>query len=68
MAALARELFMRKARGQWYYGVAHIASEANLTADRLSRLAQPSVVPLRPKCLRHATEVDAPNLQDLWQL
>ena len=45
MAALVRELCWCKAREQLYYGVAHIASEANTDAGALSRFAQPEVVP-----------------------
>ena len=68
MAALARELFWRKAREQLYYGVAHLASEANTEADALSRFAQPGVVPCLPNRLESSTEVASPVLRELWQI
>ena len=39
--ALARELFILKARHCWRYAVAHLPSESNVLADALSRVAQP---------------------------
>ena len=68
MAALARELLWRKARNQWYYGVAHLAAEANTTADSLSRFSQPGVVASLPLRCKSSVEVPPMRLIDLWQI
>ena len=68
MGALARELFWRKARGQWHYGVGHLAAEANVTADSLSRFAQPGVVPSLPERCSGAAEVFPESLCELWKV
>ena len=50
IAVVARELAWRKARNLWQYAVAHLPAEANKLADRLSRLADPSLPPLISPC------------------
>ena len=68
LGALARELFVRKAREQWFFGVSHLASEANVLADALSRLAQPGTSSSMPSALVGASELASPKLEDLWSL
>lgn len=66
--ALARELFILKARHGWRYAVAHLPSEANLVADALSRLAQPGRAPQLPAAVVGAAEVQVPHLSSLWTM
>ena len=68
LGALARELFVRKAKEQWFFGVSHLASEANQTADGLSRLAQPGKSVAQPPSTVGAVELASPKLEDLWSL
>ena len=67
--AVAREIAWRAARYRWTYGVAHLPSESNTTADRLSRIRDPSLPPLAelPSCLVGAAEVKV-SLADFWSL
>jgi len=41
LSKITRELSWRKARHQWRFSVGHLPTEANLTADALSRLTAP---------------------------
>ena len=66
--ALARELFILKARLGWRYAVAHLPSEANVVADALSRLAQPGRAPQLPVAVAGAAEVHVPHLSCLWSM
>ena len=68
LAALARELFVRKAKAQWHFGVCHLASEANVLADRLSRRFQPGASTRLPSSLVGCAELRSPCLEDLWTL
>ena len=68
LSALARELFVRKAKEQWFFGVSHLASEANVTADALSRLSQPGTSSSQPPSTVGAAELTSPKLEDLWSL
>ena len=68
LGALAREIFLRKAREDWRYQVGHLPSEHNTVADYLSRLAQPGA-PTAPLAeLGGAAEVPIPDLAGLWVL
>ena len=68
LGALARELFLRKARHDWHYQVGHLPSEHNNTADYLSRLAQPGAPSTPPIELKGAAEVTIPDLSSYWVL
>ena len=68
MGALARELFIRRARQDWRYAVAHLLSEANTLADALSRLHQPGQRPAFPQELVGAAEVHLPPLESIWSM
>ena len=50
------------------FGVSHLASEANVLADALSRLAQPGTSSSMPSALVGASELASPKLEDLWSL
>ena len=69
IAPVSRELAWRVARGGWRYAVAHLPAEANVLADRLSRLSDPSFPPLvqMPNELEGAAQVNA-RLDQLWSL
>ena len=69
IAAVSQELAWRVARGGWRYAVAHLPAEANVLADRLSRLSDPSLPPLgnMPDELEGAARVNA-RLEQLWSL
>ena len=69
IAAVSRELAWRVARGGWRYAVAHLPAEANVLADRLSRLSDPALPPLvhMPDELVGAAQVNA-RLSQLWSL
>ena len=68
MGALARELFMRRVRGDWLYSVAHLPAEHNYIADYVSRLRQPGA-PTEPLPeLSGAAEVQIPALASIWSL
>ena len=69
IAAVSRELAWRVARGGWRYAVAHLPAEANVLADRLSRLSDPSLPPLgnMPDELVGAARVNA-KLEQFWSL
>ena len=66
--ALARELFILKARFDCTFSVAHLPSEDNVTADALSRLAQPSGYSSILSKLRGAAEVPIPDLSSVWTM
>ena len=68
LGALARELFLRKAREDWKYQVGHLPSEHNTAADYLSRLAQPGAPTAPLVDLEGAAEVPLPDLASLWVL
>ena len=67
--AISRELAWRVARYRWKFAVAHLPSESNVTADRMSRIADPSLPPLAelPSTLVGAAEVKV-SLKDFWSL
>ena len=69
IAAVSRELAWRVARGGWRYAVAHLPAEANVLADRLSRLSDLSFPKLgrMPDELEGAARV-SPKLEQLWSL
>ena len=66
--ALARELFVLKARHNWRFAVSHLPSESNGLADALSRLAQPGRTAPVPIEVRGATEVPVPQLSSIWTM
>ena len=68
MGALARELFVRRARHDWQYSVAHLPSESNVLADTLSRLHQPGPRPGFPVELVGAAEVRLQPLESIWSV
>ena len=68
LLAIARELAWRKARRQWCFEVGHLASEANVLADALSRLAMPEPAAFPEKGLAHARRRSAPNVRSLWKI
>ena len=69
LAAIGKELAWRKAKFGWRYAVAHLPTEANKLADRLSRLSDPTLPPLtqQPDELEGAARVN-PRLDQLWSL
>ena len=68
MGKLARELFLRKAKNGWFYGVSHLPSEENKLADFCSRLSQPGHDTGCPAALIGAAEVHFPKLSEFWML
>ena len=68
-AAIGREIAWRQARFRWSYAVAHLPAEANVLADRLSRLRDPNLPPLvvPPPALEGAAEVKV-SVDALWSL
>ena len=66
--ALARELFILKARRCWRFAVAHLPSESNVLADALSRIAQPGRSTPLPSAIRGAAEVHVPSLGSIWTM
>ena len=68
LGASARELVVRKANGQWHFGVCHLASEANVLADRLNRRFQPGASLKLPSSLVGCAEHQPPLLEELWSL
>ena len=68
MGALAREIFVRRARHDWQYSVAHLPSESNVLADTLSRLHQPGPRPGFPVELVGAAEVRLQPLESIWSV
>ena len=65
--AVTREISWRVARHRWAYAVAHLPSEHNKLADRLSRIRDPSLPEMTelPAALTGAAEVPI-NLADFW--
>ena len=68
MGLLARELFLRQVKHEWFYGVSHLPSEENKLADFCSRLAQPGHDDRCPEALIGAAEVQFPRLSEFWNL
>ena len=66
--ALARELFVLKARHNWKFAVAHLPSESNVLADGLSRISQPGRSSSLPPEVLGAAEVPVPHLSTIWTL
>ena len=66
MGALARELFIRRVRGDWKYTVGHLPSEHNILADTPSRLHEPGSSNKSPVELLGSSEVLVPSLASLW--
>ena len=66
--ALARELFVLKARFNWRFAVAHLPSENNVLADALSRIAQPGRPSSPPAEVLGAAEVPVPHLASIWTM
>ena len=66
--AIARELFILKARHNWRFAVAHLPSESNLLADSLSRVAQPGRPSSPPPEVLGAAEVPVPHLSSIWTM
>ena len=67
LLSIARELAWRKAKFEWKYSVGHLASEHNILADALSRMASPEPSRL-PDPVKRAREITAPDLKSLWKL
>ena len=67
--AIPREIAWRVARHRWAYAVAHLPSEDNKVADRMSRLEDPSLPALEqlPATLVGAAEVKV-SVSDLWSI
>ena len=67
--AVTREIAWRVARHRWSYAVAHLPSEHNKLADRLSRLRDPSLPVLTqlPAALTGAAEVQV-SVADIWRV
>ena len=59
LSHVGRELAWRRARYDWQFAVAHLPSEANKLADRMSRLLDPNLPRLTelPSALVGAVEV-----------
>ena len=68
MGALARELFIRRVRGDWKFSVGHLPSEHNTVADALSRLSEPGTARQLPQVLKGCAEVRVPTLAELWSV
>ena len=66
--ALARELFVLKARHNWRFAVSHLPSESNWLADSLSRVAQPGRPSIPPAEVLGAAEVPVPHLSCVWSM
>ena len=66
--ALARELFVLKARHNWKFVVAHLPNESNVLADGLSRISQPGLSSSPPPEVLGAAEVPVPHLSTIWTL
>ena len=66
--ALARELFVLKARHNWKFAVAHLPSESNVLADGLSRISQPGRSSSPPPEVLGAAEVPVPHLSTIWTM
>jgi hypothetical protein len=68
LMALAREVSWRQAKYRWNFRVGHLPSEANVVADALSRVADPSGKTRWPShALGAAQAVTPPRLRDLWR-
>ena len=65
---VARELFLKRAKQDWCFSVAHLPSEHNEVADTLSRLAEPGRTSSPPVELKGAAEVHVPQPSSLWVL
>ena len=68
MGALARELFLRRTKGDWKYSVGHLPSEHNTIADALSRLHEPGRLCQVPQALTGSAEVHPLTLALLWSV
>ena len=68
MGSLARELFIRRVKGDWKYSVGHLPSEHNSIADALSRLHEPGHPRELPEALKGCADVHALSLGQLWSL
>ena len=68
LGALARDIFLRRARHDWHFQVGHLPSEHNTIAAYLSRLAQPGAPTAHLAELEVAAEVPIPDLASLWVL
>jgi len=68
LSKITRELSWRKARHQWRFSVGHLPTEANLTADALSRLTAPegSERKLLPASVSAATRREL-DVMAVWQ-
>ena len=66
--AIAREIAWRKARRRWSYVAGHIASEANVVPDAVSRLADPVPASFPASALSRATQRACPDVASLWKL
>ena len=67
LLAVAREVSWRKAKYGWNFRVGHLPSEANVIADALSRVADPSAKAAWPhQALGYAHAVSPPKMQDIW--
>ena len=66
---IGRELAWRRAKYDWHLAVAHFPAESNKLADRLSKLADPSLPPLVgcPSELLGSAEVKV-SVDALWSL
>ena len=66
LTLITAELTWRRTRLQWWYGVAHLPSEANITADALSRLAEPNDEKNIPTELMSAECLPDPDVDSIW--
>ena len=65
MAAVARELAWRKARGGWRLATGHLPAEANVRADALSRLRAPEPKPF-PVALKGVPRRELEPMCQFW--
>jgi len=68
LLAVAREIAWRQARRRWSWVAGHIASEANIIPDKLSRLSGPAPVSFPAKALAGARQVACPVVATLWKV
>ena len=67
MLEIAREIAWRKAKFRWAFEAAHLPSEVNVLADKLSRLHAPEAASV-PSELKDARRVTSKRVRDFWQL
>ena len=68
MLRISAELSWRKAKFGWLFAVGHLPTEANLLADALSRLSDPTEPKDFPECLQGVHQAHPTPIHELWAL